>query len=340
VVVLHDLTPTIDGWRAAGTSFALVRATHTAGLGSRIQDEVLLVSADGTTAGRLAGATASGRARDQVAATVFGDERHGTAALTVDISRDDAATDGLDCAGHVDAVAQRLDPAPALLFRALDDRAPVALLVPSRPSTDVPRWLVVTRDETAGSVGSPTVDSSAIDDARYQLSRGTPDRRLVQYEDVDILLELFAPSPRLVVVGAGELADALERQGALLGWEVRGTADVGASLTEVAGLGPGDAVVVLSHDADIDAPTMAAAFDRGVGYVGALGSRRTQAARRQRLAERGIADAVIDTVHGPVGLDLGARTPAETALAVFAEIVAARSGRAASSLRDVATPIH
>src|SRR5262249_17247147 len=154
----------------------------------------------------------------------------------------------------------------------------------------------------------------------------------------DILLELFAPTPRLVIVGAGELADALARQGALLGWEVRATADVGASLTEVAGLGPADAGVVLSHDADIDAPTMAAAFDRRVGYVGALGSRRTQAARRQRLLERGIADALIDTVHGPVGLDLGARTPAETALAVFAEIVTVRSGRSASSLRDVDTP--
>jgi xanthine dehydrogenase accessory factor len=258
----------------------------------------------------------------------------------VEVSRDDAATDGLDCAGHVDALAQRLDPAPELLFSALADRAPVAVVVPSTKTTDVPRWLVITGDETAGSLGSPSVDASAIEDARYQLSRGTPDRRLVQYEDTDVLLELFAPSPRLVVVGTGELADALARQGALLDWEVRATGGVGDALTSVSELGPGDALVMLSHDADVDAPTLAAALDRGVGYLGALGSRRTQAARRQRLTERGVADAQVDAIHGPVGLDLGARTPAETAMAIFAEIVTTRSGRSAASFKDHDGPIH
>jgi xanthine dehydrogenase accessory factor len=338
--MLHELAPTIEAWRTTGTDFAVVRATHTLGLGSRILDEVLLVNADGATAGHVAGASASERARDVVATVVLDGERRGTAPLVIEVSSAEAASDGLDCAGHVDALAQRLDGAPGLLFAALHERAPVTLAVPSRPSADLPTWLVVTAEASAGSLGVASVDASAIDDARYQLSRGTPERRLVQYDDTDVLLELFAPTPRLVVVGGGELSAALERQGVLLGWDVRATAAVGDTLTQVSEMGPGDALVVLSHDAEVDAPALAAAFDRGIGYVGALGSRRTQAARRARLRERGITDGQVDSIHGPVGLDLGARTPAETALAVFAEIVAARSGRSAASLRSHSGPIN
>ena len=107
-----------------------------------------------------------------------------------------------------------------------------------------------------------------------------------------------------------------------------------------ADLRPSDALVVLSHDPAVDTPALAAALRSGEPYVGALGSRHTQSARRQRLAAIGVPDAACDRIHGPVGLDLGARTPEEVALAVCAEILAHRSGRDAASLRAGTGPIN
>ena len=97
-------------------------------------------------------------------------------------------------------------------------------------------------------------------------------------------------------------------------------------------LGPADAVVVLSHDPKFDDPAVLGALERGCRYVGVMGSRKTQAARRQRLLEQGASEADLARVHAPVGLDLGGRTPAETALAILAEIVAVRNGGSGESM--------
>ena len=102
----------------------------------------------------------------------------------------------------------------------------------------------------------------------------------------------------------------------------------------LAELQTGDAVVVLSHDPELDAPTLAEALRCGIGYVGAMGSRRTQARRAEALAALGLSDAEVGRIYGPVGLDLAAATPAESALAVCAEVLAAASGRPPGSLRD------
>jgi xanthine dehydrogenase accessory factor len=337
--MLHELAQSPVAWRAEGTEFAVVRATQTLGLGSRTLDEVLLINARGDTAGQVAGASASARVRELVGSTGFHNEL-GTSGITIDVTRADAAADGLACAGQVEALVQRLDNAPALLWSALEHRIPVALAVGIAAAADLPSWLVVTADAVEGSIGDATIDAEATTDARYHLARGVPNRRMVQFDDTNLLIEVFAPSSRMVVVGAGELVVALGRQGTLLGWDVDSSDIVDDAVARVRELGPGDAVVVLSHDAEVDAPVMAAAIEVGVGYLGALGSRRTQAARRQRLAERGVSEADLDAIHGPVGLDLGARTPAETAMAVFAEIVKDRAGRSASSLRELDGSIH
>jgi xanthine dehydrogenase accessory factor len=97
---------------------------------------------------------------------------------------------------------------------------------------------------------------------------------------------------------------------------------------------------VLTHDHKFDVPAIAAAVRTGVGYLGAMGSRRTHDQRTVRLREAGLSDAEIARVMSPVGLDVGARTPEETAVAICAEIIALRTGRRAQSLRDTAGPIH
>jgi xanthine dehydrogenase accessory factor len=105
-------------------------------------------------------------------------------------------------------------------------------------------------------------------------------------------------------------------------------------------LGPRDAVCVLTHDHKFDVPAIAAAVNTRVGYLGAMGSRKTHEARSERLREAGLTDAEIARVLSPIGLDIGARTPEETAVSICAEIIALRTGRHAASLRDTSGPIH
>ena len=99
-------------------------------------------------------------------------------------------------------------------------------------------------------------------------------------------------------------------------------------------LGPNDAVAVLSHDVKFDEPAIVEALRRGCRYVGAVGSRKTQADRRARLREAGVSDADLDRLRGPLGLDLGGRAPAETALAILAEIVAERYGGTGTPMKE------
>jgi xanthine dehydrogenase accessory factor len=105
-------------------------------------------------------------------------------------------------------------------------------------------------------------------------------------------------------------------------------------------LGPRDAVCVLTHDHKFDVPAIAGAVRTQVGYLGAMGSRRTHDQRVGRLRDAGLTDAEIARVMSPIGLDIGARTPEETAVAICAEIIAQRTGRVAQSLRDTSGPIH
>ena len=105
-------------------------------------------------------------------------------------------------------------------------------------------------------------------------------------------------------------------------------------------LGPRDVVCVLTHDHKFDVPAIAAAVKTDVGYIGAMGSRRTHEGRMVRLREHGLDDAEIARVMSPIGLDVGARTPEETAVAICAEIIALRTGRRVASLRDTSGPIH
>ncbi|MDO9378359.1 MAG: XdhC family protein [Nocardioidaceae bacterium] len=142
---------------------------------------------------------------------------------------------------------------------------------------------------------------------------------------------MTTPTRTLLVVGSGPVADATARLADVLGWAVE-PSDT-APLERLAALGPGDAVVVLSHDADVDGPALAAAVASDVGYVGAMGSRRTQDRRRAWLDGHGVDESARSRIHGPAGLDIGADTPAEIALAVVAQVVALDRG--ATGVRGV-----
>ena len=138
---------------------------------------------------------------------------------------------------------------------------------------------------------------------------------------------------QVLLVGLEPFREELVEQARLLGWSTRTTTELDESVDAVAGLGADDAVIMLEHQHRIATPVLAAALRGGVGYVGALGSRRMQSARATSLRSSGVTDDEMTALHCPTGLDLGASTPAESAVSIVAEIIATNSGRDAQSLR-------
>ncbi|MFN2628556.1 MAG: XdhC family protein [Gaiellaceae bacterium] len=186
-------------------------------------------------------------------------------------------------------------------------------------------------------------------------------RRNGQHEHagLKVFAEVYGPPPRLVVVGAVDTAAALCAAAKLIGWHTIcvdararfATAERIPSADELIVAWPDEAldriapdhdtaVVVLTHDEKFDVPALTAALATDAFYVGAIGSRKTQARRRERLLEEGLTDADLDRIHGPAGLDLGADSPAETALSILIEALAARAGRPGTPLKTAAGRIH
>jgi xanthine dehydrogenase accessory factor len=201
-------------------------------------------------------------------------------------------------------------------------------------------------DEQAGSVGLPCGGEIDVGIERVALS------------DLDRLAEESAPN-RLVVFGAVDIAEALCRGAKELGWDTI-VADPRATFATRERIGSADellvewpeqvleripvdektAVVVLTHEERFDVPALAGALRSDAFYVGAIGSRRTQEHRRERLLEEGLSQEDLERLSGPTGLDLGAETPGETAISILAEILAVRAGRPGGRLRDASGRIH
>jgi len=265
--------------------------------------------------------------------------------LELDVGESEAVAAGLACGGVATVLSSDAAAIPPELWVALENGWPVALV--TRVDGEVASGALVLVDspvtrtlERHGSLGDVTSDEEAARAGRQALRFGRDSAQIQLHGDTRLIVETYFPSTRLVVVGEGQLADALAAQGRLLGWSaVIAAAWDDGTAEQIRSLGPPDAVVVLSHDPEIDAPVLAAALATGC-YVGALGSRHTQSRRREQLRRGGLGDAVIDRIYGPVGLDIGARTPEETAVAVASEILAHRSGRSAASLRSSSRPIN
>lgn len=228
--------------------------------------------------------------------------------------------------------------------------------------------VLVDAEDVQGSLGDPDLDRVVVRDARAELGAGRSSTRTygphgeARADGVRIFIESFVAPPRMVIFGAVDFTGALARVAKVLGyhvtvcdaravfatsvrfpmadevvndWPDRYLADVGPMLNAR------DAVCVLTHDAKFDVPAIVAALGTDVGYLGAMGSRRTHARRVERLREEGVIEADLARVMAPIGLDIGSRTPEEAAVAICAEIIACRTGRTSGApLRDTTGPIH
>lgn len=265
----------------------------------------------------------------------------GTYSIGLTVTDPTAAAAGLVHGGRLELFVQQVASVPALLWEAIAAGRPVtAVTVLSGSSAGVTAVIddtAVVGDERLAQLGA-----GAVIEHHAGLVGATARRRTVEVKGERLLIEVLLPVVALGIVGTGELAEALGAQAELLGWRVIVVDDLDAqvAIDAVGGLGPTDALVMLSHRPAVDTPVLAAALRRGVGFVGALGSRRTQATRAQRLAAAGVSEELIGDIHGPVGLDIGAASPAETAVAVTAEILLHRSGRTGLALRTTAGPIN
>jgi xanthine dehydrogenase accessory factor len=202
-------------------------------------------------------------------------------------------------------------------------------------------------------------------DARGQLDEGVSRIRrygadgAVMGADLAVYIQAFSTAPRMVIFGAIDYSAETAKVASDVGYEVTivdarepflrsprfsRNADVVVDwpdrYMEDQTLGPRDVVLVFTHDPKFDEPALLAALDSGAGYVGALGSRRTHRNRVERLREAGLDDETVERIHSPCGLDLGARTPSETAVSVLAEVIAVRAERSGEPLRDTSGPIH
>ena len=303
--------------RAALATVVATRRSAPRPVGSR-----LFVYESGRLVGSVSGGCVESDVAEQAQEVIAGGEPR---LLTYGITDDQAWGIGLPCGGEIDVFIQPLEGEPP----EDGDRARVTVLEGPRAGQ---QWFV---DDLEGP------------------------SRVLEIDGEKVFAEIRAIPPRLVVVGATDTAEELCRAAGALGWrtfvvdprpalvtrerlpspdEVTvAWPDEGLAELE---LGNDTAVVVLTHEERLDVPALTAAVGSDAFYVGAIGSRRTQEKRRERLLEAGLTEEQLERLSGPAGLDLGADTPAETAVSILAEVLAVRAGRSGGRLVERSGPIH
>ena len=369
---MRDVVDQLEGWWKNGETAALATVVATFRSAPRQPGASMLVGPGGEAVGSVSGGCVEG-AVYELGQEVLTDER--PVLQRYGVSDDDAFSVGLTCGGILDVFVEKVSPETYPQFGEVVDairtEQPVAVAtVVSGPAERLGKRLIVWPDRVDGTTGSARLDGAAGDDARGLLDAGR--NAMLTYgvdgqrrgEGLSVFVESFAPPPRMIVFGAIDFAAAVARVGSFLGYRVTvcdarpvfATASRFPGANEVvvewphrylaaeaeAGRIDGRTVLcVLTHDPKFDVPLLEVALRLPeVGYIGAMGSRRTHDDRLERLRERGITDEEIARMSSPIGLDLGARTPEETAVSIAAEMIAQHWGAGGSRLAEREGPIH
>ena len=373
--VLHELMR----WWRAGDTVAVATVVATFRSAPRPPGASMVVGPDGEAVGSVSGGCVEGAVYDLGQQVVVSGapvlQRYG---VSDDDAFAVGLTCGGVLDVFVEAVSRESFPELGAVADAVEAGRPVAVatVIEHPDPLWVGRRLVVHPEDDAattapgGSLGSGRADAAVTDDARGLLALGRtetltygPDGER-RGEGMRVFVAAHAPRPRMLVFGAIDFAAAVARVGAFLGYRVT-VCDARPVFTTVTRFPEADDVVVewphrylaaevaagrvdartvicvLTHDPRFDVPVLEAALRLPeVAYVGAMGSRRTHEQRVARLREAGLTDDQLERLSSPIGLDLGARTPEETAVSIAAEIVALRWGGGGSRLHDLAGPIH
>ncbi|WP_018505283.1 XdhC family protein [Parafrankia discariae] len=372
---MRDVLPELEGWWQRGETVGLATVVGTWRSAPRQPGAAMAVAPDGSAVGSVSGGCVEGAVYDLAeqcrSTSVPVLQRYG-------VSDDEAFAVGLTCGGIVDvfveAVSRRTFPELGGILADVRDGRPVAVatLVSGAGSSidgagagPVGSRLVVRPGSVEGTLGSARFDAAVRDDARGMLEQGRTG--IVRYgpdgerrgDDSAVFVASYAPRPRLIVFGAIDFAAALARVGTFLGYRVT-VCDARATFATRKRFPEADEVVVdwphrylaatavderttvcvLTHDPKFDVPLLEVALRRPLAYLGVMGSRRTNADRARRLRELGFSAADLARLHAPIGLDIGGRTPEETAISIAAEIIATRHGGSGAQLRELSGPIH
>jgi xanthine dehydrogenase accessory factor len=326
----------------------------------------MAVSADGEAVGSVSGGCVEG-AVYELAGEVLASGR--PVLQRYGITDDDAFAVGLTCGGIIDVFVERVSVAewPELpeVVASVRAREPVAVATvvdgPGRIGAKRTIW----PDRASGGLGSPRLDHAVTDDVRGMLEAGRTGFLHVgadgerRGDELAVFVQSFAPPPRMLVFGAIDFAGAVARVGRFLGYHVT-VCDARPVFATTKRFPEADEVVVewphkflerttvdsrtvicvLTHDPKFDVPLLEAALRTPAAYIGAMGSRQTHDDRVERLREAGLTDDELARLSSPIGLDIGARTPEETAVSIAAEIIAGHWGGTGGRLAQREGPIH
>jgi xanthine dehydrogenase accessory factor len=334
---VREILSELERWRASGHRIAIARVVATRRSAPRPIGSKLIVSDTGELAGSVSGGCVESEVVEAAREVLAGGEPR---LLTYGISDDLALSVGLPCGGEIDVWVS--EPAPALLTELADVAGDERRAVDFIDLDAGTERLVHDGDEAAAD----------------ELIRGGHSK-VVELDGRRVFADVFGPPPRLLVYGAVDTADALCAAARGIGWHTI-AADARARFAtperlpnahEVIVAWPEEtlaqvqpdhatAIIVLTHDDKFDVPMLVGALSTDAFYVGAIGSRRNQERRRERLLEAGLDEAALERISGPAGLDIGAHSPAETGLSILAEIMAVRAGRDGGRLRESSGRIH
>ena len=359
-------------WRAGGTA-GVATVVRTLRSAPRQAGASMVVGPDGRVAGSVSGGCVEAAVYDlanEVAQSGRPELQH------FGVSDDDAFAVGLTCGGIIDVFAEPMSRKTFPQLQAIaDDIAAhrptcVATVIAHPDPQRLGRRLVVGPNSAEGSLGSERADAAVIDDARGLLAAGRTDVLCYgpdgerQDAGMEVFVATHAPRPRMLIFGAIDFAAALARQGSFLGYRITvcdarpvfataarfPVADEVvvdwphrylAAQAECGALDSRTAICVLTHDPKFDVPVLQTALRLPqVDYIGVMGSRRTHDDRMNRLRQAGLTDAELCRLASPIGLDLGARTPEETAVSITAEIIARRWGGGGRPLHEIGGSIH
>ncbi|MEV0319873.1 XdhC/CoxI family protein [Streptomyces sp. NPDC050658] len=366
-----DIADELHRWVREGRAFAVATVVAVGGSAPRPPGAALAVDSEGTVIGSVSGGCVEG-AVYELCTQALDD---GTAVRErFGYSDEDAFAVGLTCGGVIEVLVTPLAVdapgravfAAALAAAANGEAAAVARIVEG-PAELLGRALFVRADGSyeSGLAGHPELDRTVVGETRAMLDAGRTGEFAVSESGsrcgapLTLFVESSVEPPRMIVFGAVDFAAALVRAGKFLGYRVT-VCDAREVFATRARFPEADDIVVdwphrylrgtgtdartvlcvLTHDAKFDIPLLEAALRMPVAFVGAMGSRRTHEDRNRRLREVGVTEAELARLHSPIGLDIGARTPEETALSIAAEIIATRRGGSGVPLTGSGTPIH
>ncbi|TDC96618.1 XshC-Cox1 family protein [Nonomuraea deserti] len=363
---MRDVLPEIMEWWRSGHRFGLATVVSTFSSAPRPPGAAMAVRGE-EVAGSVSGGCVEGAVFEL--ATELLTETDGPVLQRYGVSDDDAFAVGLTCGGIIDVfvepVSRETFPELEEIAAAVKERRPVAVATVVSGPGQVGARRIVWPDRSSGGLGLERLDEAVDDDARGMLAQGLTgirhyggqgERRL---DDLAVFVQSFAPPPRMLVFGAIDFAAAVARVGKFLGYHVTvcdarpifATAKRFPDADEVVVKWPHDylasvevdertVICVLTHDPKFDVPLLEVALRTRAGYVGAMGSRRTHDDRLVRLRESGLTEDELARLRSPIGLDLGARTPEETAVSIAAELIQLRWGGSGAPLSATRGRIH